>query len=386
MIRSLGIDPGTKSFDLALIEGEEVVWESSIPTIAIASKPWVLLEKIREVKGEYDIIAGPSGYGCAFICNEDIIEPDIFASEILLLTRKWELEKNRDTGLLVYKALARVVKRLWREKEPVCYIPSVILLDTVPIKNKLNKIDLGTADKLASSLLASWYVSRKTGKSLSETSFIFIESGYGYNAVITVKNGRVINGYGGTLNELGFLTSGPLDMETVVMGRRWNRLDVFSGGVSTACNASDLTEAFLSKNKLCKAAIEGMLESIANKALIEMHRHKIETIVFSGRNFRNKAFKNSIIEKLGLEKKRIIEHISLKGAKKTKEAAQGYALVAEGFLQGKFNELLQKTRVAYPKGTVLDYLIHPRLEPIKRMHRKAYERSIRKEKLDEIFL
>ena len=62
MVKGLGIDPGTMSFDIAVVENDRVVWEKSISTIEVAKNPSVLVKGVEEA-GKVDVIAGPSGYG-----------------------------------------------------------------------------------------------------------------------------------------------------------------------------------------------------------------------------------------------------------------------------------------------------------------------------------
>jgi predicted butyrate kinase (DUF1464 family) len=362
-----------------------VLWEKSIPTKKIAQDPMILIKSLQEIGGSYHLIAGPSGYGAPLICNEDIVDPMLFASEILLLTSIKELfscGSDRE-GLLVYQGLAKAVKALWEKGEPVCYIPSVILLDTVPLKYKINKIDLGTADKLAASLLGLHVLSRRSGLPYEKTSFVLIESGYGYNAVITVSEGRIVNGYGGTLMEQGFLTAGPLDLEVVVVNKHWRRTDVFSGGVSTACKTTDLREALGKSDVLCNASIERMIEAIEEKIAIETKKHGISQIIFSGRNFRVSEF-TSLIERRIDDRLHIHRNIGLEGYKIAKEAAQGYAVIAEGLAHGYFEKMLQHAGIFEAHGTIMDYIIHPSLKKQVEAHKRAYKKSLKKEKAEEI--
>ncbi len=386
MAKSLGIDPGTKSFDMVLIDKDRILWEKSVPTHKIARDPDILIKAIREI-GDYDIITGPSGYGSPVLCNEDIVDPWTYALEILLLTPIKQMEKGlqkQDPGIMVYKALAESVRKLWIKNEPVCYIPSVILLDTVPLKYKLNKIDLGTADKMAATLLGIHYASKFSGKKYEDLNLLYVESGYGYNALVKVTNGQITEGYGGTIMEQGFLTAGPIDLEVVVMGGRWERTDVFHGGVATACNSIELEEAIKKTNSpYCKAAVERMIDSITERITAITKLYNIDYIILSGRNMRINNFRNEIIRRI--EKgKTILSNIKLEDNASTKEAAQGYAIVGEGLKEGYFKTLIEHTRIKHAKGTVMDYIIHPRLKKAVKKHYQAYRKSIRKEKLEEI--
>ena len=62
-MRALGIDPGTKNFDLCCIEDsvDNVVLDKSISTEIVAKNPDHVFEIIKST--ESDVIVGPSGYG-----------------------------------------------------------------------------------------------------------------------------------------------------------------------------------------------------------------------------------------------------------------------------------------------------------------------------------
>jgi predicted butyrate kinase (DUF1464 family) len=380
-IKALGIDPGTKSFDLVVIEGEKVVAEESLETEEVARDPSKLV-KVVDRLGPVDIIAGPSGYGTPVVCNKDIIDPRRFALEILLLTPEEELRKGLKrghAGIAVYKALADVVEELWRKELNVCYIPSVILLPTVPFYRKVNKIDMGTADKLAVTALAIYDFSREHGVNYNEANLIVVEMGYGYNAVIGVKEGKVVDGMGGTLVSPGFLTAGSLDFEVAVAGRCWERSDVFEGGVSSICDTTSLEEFIsnYSSSDRCywafKALIEGIYKSVAS---IKASVPEAKEILISGRLARYKEVYEEVAKVL--ERFGSVRRIKgLRGARISKEAGQGYAMIGEGLLNGQFKELVDILEIKKAKGTVADWIFHPRLETFKKMIREAYRASLR---------
>ncbi len=389
LVRALGIDPGTKSFDLVVIEGERVVWEYSIPTEVVARDPMELVEVIEGVD-RVDIIAGPSGYGTPIVCNDEIVDPELFAREILLLSSEEDLRigiERGEVGISVYKGLADIVKTLWSMKLSVCYIPSVILLPTIPIHRKLNKIDMGTADKLAVTVLGVYDQSREYGLRYDETSFILVEMGFGYNAVIGVDRGRVVDGYGGTMVSTGFLTIGPIDAEVVVAGKNWYRYDVFYGGVSTACNTVYVEEA-LEKAKtdsLCREAFRSMYESIWKTIkAVQSSIEKPREILLSGRLTSYEEIYDTIVKYIEqiLPTRRIS---GLPGAMRSKEAAQGYAIIGEGIGGGVFKDLVEHMEITKARGTVMDWVIHPRLKNARERLMKAYRESLKREVLKRIF-
>ncbi|HDJ04610.1 MAG TPA: DUF1464 domain-containing protein, partial [Candidatus Bathyarchaeota archaeon] len=72
---------------------------------------------------------------------------------------------------------------------------------------------------------------------------------------------------------------------------------------------------------------------------------------------------------------------NLPGAEASKEAAQGYAIVGDGVAGGSFRNLIEHMRVTEARGTVLDWVFHPRLRSAKEWLTKAYVESVRNPKL-----
>ena len=58
-MRILGIDPGTVSFDLCLIEDKEIVFEDSIPSTVVAEKPEKFAAECLSLN--LDVMIAPSG-------------------------------------------------------------------------------------------------------------------------------------------------------------------------------------------------------------------------------------------------------------------------------------------------------------------------------------
>ncbi len=382
MARALGIDPGTGSFDLVVVENDRVVWEESIPSNIVAENPGVLVEATNRA-GRVDLVAGPSGYGSPVICNDEIVDPYTYALEVLLLTRREDLEegfRRGETGIYVYKALGDTVVEFWRRGLRVCYIPSIILLPTIPLYRKLNRLDMGTADKLAVTALAIHDHSREYGVDYEDSSFILVEMGFGYNAVIGVENGLVVDGYGGTLTPMGFLTIGSLDSEIAVIGGEWRRYDVFYGGVSSICGTTSIEEALGRRgDELCDAAFKAMIEGIERNVLMVMQSiGKPREIILSGRLTRYGEILDDVSNTLGkylpVRKLR-----GLPGSRISKEAGQGYALIGEGLAGGYFEELVKHLRIPEARGTVLDYIYHPRIVGARRRLYEAVKKSIRRE-------
>ncbi len=384
MVRVVGIDPGTASFDLVLLDDGFIVDEKSIPTPDIARDPQILVDAVGEYEN-VDAIAGPSGYGVPVTWNKDIVDPRRFAVEVLLLSTEEQLAQGMaagEIGIMVYQALALAVEEFWKAKLPVVYIPSVVLLPTVPFHRKLGRLDMGTADKMALTLLGIHTYSRDKGIDPRETDFIVVEMGYGYNAVMVVKKGRIVDGLGGTVCCRGFLTHGPMDLEHVVLGGEWGRSDVFYGGVATVASTEDPVAAWKEWSRGKEPAysiIESMLEELSRVVHGMASIHNVNTILLSGRLSRVNEIRTSVLDRiadLNVEPLGLLD-----GAKISKEAAQGYALVADGLMGGRYSHIVYMNRLSEAKGTVMDYAVHPRLVEAKKRIREAYKASVRNPRL-----
>ncbi|TDA32123.1 MAG: DUF1464 domain-containing protein, partial [Hadesarchaea archaeon] len=232
MVRVLGIDPGTKSMDLCGLEDGRVVYERSLDNVELVKRPGLFREAVEEAL-PVDLIAGPSGYGVELTRIEEVPEErfEQWYYNYILLTSKEEVLKAIEEGLfgaILYKNMTEAC--LWMRKEglPVVFIPSVVELPTVPEFRKVNKLDMGTADKMAVAVLGVHSQASRLGIPYREVSFILIELGFGYNAVIGVEGGRIVDGIGGTtFPGIGFLTASSLDGELVQMVGKWERGDVF---------------------------------------------------------------------------------------------------------------------------------------------------------------
>ncbi|RLC48622.1 MAG: DUF1464 domain-containing protein, partial [Candidatus Coatesbacteria bacterium] len=58
--------------------------------------------------------------------------------------------------------------------------------------------------------------SERLGIRYDETSFVCVEVGYAFTAVMAVEDGRIIDGIGGTNGSLGFIACGGMDAEVAI--------------------------------------------------------------------------------------------------------------------------------------------------------------------------
>ncbi|MDI6810479.1 MAG: DUF1464 family protein [archaeon] len=369
MMRAAGIDPGTKSMDICAIEDGEVYYENPLDNVDLVQEPERITDALRETL-PVDLISGPSGYGVEPTRIEEIPE-SIFEEwyyNYILLTTKAEILKGIEEGVfgaILYKNMTDFSVWMRREKFPVIFIPGVIQLPTVPYYRKINKMDMGTADKLAVTVLGVHDQARRFGIPHSEVSFILVEVGFGYNAVMGIEKGRVVDGIGGSMFPgIGYLTISALDGELVQLIGDWERKDTFEGGVITITGEMDPDKFVRRKDAKSEIAFDAMMEGIEKAvASMKVSVKRPKEILLSGRWTKRKEIKEELITRLS-------NHADvralgfLEGAERTKETAQGYAMVADGLAGGVFKELIEWMKIREAKGTALDYIHHPKFKGV----------------------
>lgn len=373
MIRVVGIDPGTKSMDIVCLDDGKVCFEDSIETIEVAKNPELILKIIDRIL-PVNLIVGPSGYGVELTYLKDIPEDileDWYYTYILLTTRN-EIENAMKRGFIgayIYYAMTQIVKEFKRKNLPVCFIPSVINLPTVPTHRKINKMDMGTVDKLCATILAIHDQAKRLEIPYSEVSLILIELGFGYNAVIGVKNGKIVDGFGGTtMLGPGFLTMSLTDLELAQIVGKWEKADVFTGGITSITGKESLDEFIecIDHDEKCKIAWEAMIEGI-EKAVraIMVSVPKPKEIIISGRLTKHPKITKELENRLSTIAP-IKKITPLPGAKITKETAWGYAIVGDGLADGIFKDLIEHVEIKKAKGTCYDYIYHPKILEVKK--------------------
>ena len=119
-MRILGIDPGTVSFDLCLLEDKEIVFEDSIPSTAVAEKPEDFAAECLSLN--LDVMIAPSGMGLNNRRLSELTPREMFE---LTLVREGE-EVPVLEGM---KKFLTIVREAGLE---IFFLPGVIQLPTVP--------------------------------------------------------------------------------------------------------------------------------------------------------------------------------------------------------------------------------------------------------------
>src|SRR5437763_3329141 len=144
MPRVAGCDPGTSSLDILAIEDGRVVAQVRLEPDELRADPTIPVQWLRE-EGPFDLVAGPSGYGLPLVRAADCTD-----AQLALMS----LVRPDERGARGVGGFSATVRALRDSGLPVVFLPGVIHLSTVPAHRKVNKVDLGTADKLCVAALA----------------------------------------------------------------------------------------------------------------------------------------------------------------------------------------------------------------------------------------
>ncbi len=346
-VRAIGIDPGTVSFDLCGLQREQVFLDTSIPTDQIAAAPRVLVDLLQS-HAPVDMIVGPSGYGLPWVRAQDLSERDI---ELVVLSER------RDRGRTAVIGGMREMLRLLKESGlPIYFAPAVIHLPTVPEHRKVNRIDMGTADKLCSVALGIYDQARRLGIAYEETSFIYLELGGAFTAVIAVDGGQIVDGLGGTSGSLGYRALGAMDGELAYLLGDFHKDVLCSGGVAYIAGQPDLSPQDLAtrEDERSRMAWDAFTESLVKSVAAELAVvPAAREILLAGRLGRVPEIYQEVMRRLSpFALVRRVEGF----AQVAKAAAQGAALIAEGLAGGVHKELVDVMRLREARGTVLDHL------------------------------
>lgn len=360
-MKALGIDPGTSTFDFCCLDDRtgRAIYEAAIPTSVVAKSPESLLRVVKDV--EADVILGPSAMGL----------PVTHLSEMTdLKLAQATLGKNTEVDI----AIRRFIKMLQRLNLNVFFIPSVIQLPTVPIHRKRNKVDMGTADKTCISALALWDYVRRHGGSYQAANLMVLELGFGFNAIMAIEHGKLIDGIGGTIFPgPGYLTIGGMDLELIHILGSFTEAELGYGGIAYAA-AGDLVPpeeyAEMLRDEARATAWRSLEEGVVKAVAMErtVFEEEPDEILLSGRLTRVPRLYASLVNRLSRYELPVRK---LEGyASKSKEAAQGAALIASGLAGGTYAELVDVLELRGARGTVLDYICWPGFDAEERIAQK----------------
>jgi len=323
-MRIVGIDPGTYSFDLfGMEDGQRFIADESIKSEDIFKNPSDILKRLENLM-PLDIIVGPSGYGISLKSIKHITEEDI--GKMIPL----------DTQVAVNEGIKKVLLKMKQKKMPVYFTPGVIHLQTVPSYRKWNKFDMGTADKVCCAALGIKDQSERFNIPFNKTSFIYVEAGYGFTAVMAVKDGKIVDGIGGTNGSLGFLSGGGMDAEIAIrLKPPITQENVFKGGVKDFVG-ENIEPKDLIGFKEAMTLLGESIEKDVISMLVSLRQPR--EIIISGRLTNYNFIGNELINRLN----KYASVVKVKKLSKiAKEAACGAYIIGEGLLGGKYSALIE---------------------------------------------
>ena len=316
MTRVAGIDPGTVSFDLCGLDDGAVVVERSFETAAVGADPGILAAALAE-HGPFELVYGPAGYGLPLVPAADVGEREL---ALIVLVRE-----DEPAGRVGVGGMRAIVRALIAAGLPLVFGPGAIHLPTIPAYRKWNRIDMGTADKVASAALCIAEQADRLGVGFADTSFLMLELGGAFSAALAVDGGRIVDGLGGSSGPIGAQACGAMDGEVAyLLGAALSKRTVFSGGAGNDWLALEEGAA--------KAALALTVSVPAPREILVAGRHAPEVL-------------GSLAARLP-HPVRLVENA----------AARGAAILADGLAGGRYAPLVERMRIRDASGSVLDHL------------------------------
>jgi predicted butyrate kinase (DUF1464 family) len=346
MPRVIGIDPGTVSVDLCGLDDGKLFLDRSLPTSDALVDPSVLMD-VLGAAAPLDLVAGPSGYGLPLCRARDLTEADL-----RLACLAAEGESGGIGGLRSF------MRTLARSSTPVILTPGVVHLASVPAHRKVNRVDMGTADKVCAAALAVREQAERLECGLRDVSFILLELGGAFSAAIAVDHGRIVDGAGGTSGPLGMRAAGALDGEVAFLAGSISKRLLFGGGVATIAGSPDAPAESLvaPRTPRGRLAWEAYVESAVKAvAALTVSAPAAKELLLSGRLAHVEGVRGELERRLAgviAGPVRVLTGFTVFA----KEAAQGAALIADGLVGGRSAALVDVLGIRQARGSVLDHL------------------------------
>jgi len=346
--RVAGVDPGTFSFDLCALDGGEVILERSFRTAEVAADPALLVEALVD-HGPFELVLGPAGYGLPLVPAERVGEREL---ALMMLLREDEPHGPVGVG-----GMRSIVRALIAAGLPLVFGPGAIHLPTIPAYRKWNRIDLGTADKVASAALCIADQAHRLDVGFAETSFVMLELGGAFSAALAVDGGRIVDGLGGSAGPIGARACGALDAEAAyLLGAALSKRTVFSGGALDPQGTTDLSEGLeaLRRDPRHRDGWLALEEGAAKAALaLTVGAGAPREILVAGRL----GEAPGMLEALGARLAHVAPVRMAAGlGARVKAAAQGAAVLADGLAGGRYAGLVERLGVRDASGSALDHL------------------------------
>ena len=333
-----GIDDGRVFLNLSLTSAEAL------------RDPASLVARIEQAHRDasIDLIAGPSGYGLPLVAARDLTATDLKLAF---------LAADGESGGI--GGLRTLVRALGRSSLPVVLTPGVIHLPSVPAHRKVNRVDMGTAEKVCAAAFAIHGLAQRHQCAESDVSFILLELGGAFSAAVAVDRGRIVDGAGGSSGPLGMRAAGALDGEVAFLAGTITKRLLFEGGVATIAGNPDasIEAPGAAPSRRGDLARDAYLESAAKAvAALAVAVPGVRDLIVSGRSARVPG----ILTELGRRLTGVMSPLSIDvltgPADGASEAAQGAAMIADGLSGGRFRSLVDGMGLREAGGTALDHL------------------------------
>jgi predicted butyrate kinase (DUF1464 family) len=232
-------------------------------------------------------------------------------------------------------------------------------LGSVPAHRKVNRVDMGTADKVCASALAVLEQVERAGGSSSDVSLILLELGGAFTAAVAVDRGRIVDGVGGSSGPMGAQAPGALDGEVAFLAGTITKDTLFHGGAAAVAgieltSVDELTAVPTTEARVAwDAYVESAVKAVASLAV---SAPGVRDVVLSGRNARALGLADAVQRQISA----VLPHVSVRQlggfTDRVSQAAQGAALIADGFAGGEMAPLVDRLGILEASGTVLDHL------------------------------
>jgi predicted butyrate kinase (DUF1464 family) len=262
------------------------------------------------------------------------------------------VREDEPHGPMGVGGMRSVVRALIAAGLPLVFGPGAIHLPTIPAYRKWNRIDLGTADKVASVALCIADQARRLGIDFADTSFVMLELGGAFSAALAVDGGRIVDGLGGSSGPIGARACGALDAEVAyLLGAALSKRTVFSGGALDPEGGRDLSAGLeaLRRDPLHREGWLALEEGAAKAALaLTVSGPAPREILVAGRLAQAPGMLETLGARLaGVAPVRAVGRVA---------AAHGAAVLADGLAGGRYAALVERLGVANASGSALDHL------------------------------
>ena len=169
-MRVIGIDPGTVTIDLCGLDDGRVFLDRSLPTAEALADSVAHSPICSSTAAPLDLVAGPSGYGLPLTAARDLTDADL---RLACLAAEGE-----PGGIGGLRRSMRALGARLRCRS--CSRPASSTLPSVPAHRKVNRVDMGTADKVCAVALGDPRAGRVVEAvcpRYSDVSFILLELG-----------------------------------------------------------------------------------------------------------------------------------------------------------------------------------------------------------------